>query len=50
MSNIAYLTQLLFRSKEMEAVLDVRNESDSRGSENEKELKPRNPKCYFTPE
>jgi len=31
MLNIAYLTQLLFRSKEMVAVLDVRNESDSRG-------------------
>lgn len=31
MLNIAYLTQLLFHSEEMETVLDVRNESDSRG-------------------
>lgn len=31
MLNIAYLTQLLFCSEEMEAVLDMRNESDSRG-------------------
>lgn len=31
MLNIAYLTQLLFHSKELEAVLDMKNESDLRG-------------------